>query len=201
MTKTTKNSKTPGLDRRAVVKTLLSGNDKLLLVTGLGSPSYDAMAAGDRDRTYYLWGAMGGAAMMGMGIAAAQPKESVCVLTGDGEAMMGVGALATIGAQKVKNLTVVVLDNGHFGETGMQASHSGLGVDMAAIAKASGFAAAETIDTMSGVEALAKRLSKPAGPAFATIRIAADDPPRVLPPRDGVHVKNRFRAALGFGTI
>lgn len=199
MTKT--STKSAALDRRAVVKTLLAGNDKLLLVTGLGSPSYDAMAAGDRDRTYYLWGAMGGAAMMGMGIAVAQQKEAVCVLTGDGEALMGIGALATIGAQKVKNLTVVVLDNGHYGETGMQASHTGLGVDLAAVAKASGFATTETIDTMAGVEALAKRLAKPAGPAFATIRIAADDPPRVLPPRDGVHVKNRFRAALGFATI
>lgn len=197
----TKTTKTSALDRRAVVKTLLAGNDKLLLVTGLGSPSYDAMAAGDRDRTYYLWGAMGGAAMMGMGIAVAQPKESVCVLTGDGEALMGIGALATIGAQKIKNLTVIVLDNGHYGETGMQASHTGLGVDLAGVAKASGFATAETIDTMTGVEALAKRLMSPAGPAFATIRIAVDDPQRVLPPRDGVHVKNRFRAALGFATI
>ncbi len=197
----TKTTKTSALDRRVVVKTLLAGNDKLLLVTGLGSPSYDAMAAGDRDRTYYLWGAMGGAAMMGMGIAAAQPKEAVCVLTGDGEALMGIGALATIGAQKIKNLTVIVLDNGHYGETGMQASHTGLGVDLAGVAKASGFATAETIDTMAGVEALAKRLQSPSGPAFATIRIAADDPQRVLPPRDGVHVKNRFRAALGFATV
>lgn len=196
-----KTAKTSALDRRAVVRTLLAGNDKLLLVTGLGSPSYDAMASGDRDRTYYLWGAMGGAAMMGMGIAVAQPKEAVCVLTGDGEALMGIGALATIGAQKVKNLTVVVLDNGHYGETGMQASHTGLGVDLAGVAESSGFATAETIDTMEGVQALARRLMSPAGPAFATIRIAADDPPRVLPPRDGVHVKNRFRAALGFGTI
>lgn len=199
MTKT--STKSPALDRRAVVKTLLAGNDKVLLVTGLGSPSYDAMASGDRDRTYYLWGAMGGAAMMGMGLAVAQPKEAVCVLTGDGEALMGIGALATIGAHKVKNLTVIVLDNAHYGETGMQASHTGLGVDLAAVAKASGFATAETIETMDGVEALAKRLVKPSGPAFATIRIAANDPPRVLPPRDGVHVKNRFRAALGFGTI
>jgi thiamine pyrophosphate-dependent acetolactate synthase large subunit-like protein len=196
-----RNAKPTGLDRRAVVKTLLAGNDRLLVVTGLGSPSYDAMAAGDRDRTYYLWGAMGGAAMMGMGLAVAQPKEAVCVLTGDGEALMGVGALATIGAQKINNLTVVVLDNGHYGQTGMQASHTGLGVNLAYVATSCSFRMSETIDTMAGVEALAKRLAKPAGPAFATIRIAVDDPPRVLPPRDGVYVKNRFRAALGFATI
>lgn len=197
----TKTIKTSGLDRRAVVKTLLGGNDKLLVVTGLGSPSYDAMAAGDRDRTYYLWGAMGGAAMMGMGLAVAQSNEAVCVLTGDGEALMGIGAFATIGTQKIKNLTVVVLDNGHYGETGMQASHTGLGVNLANVASSCGFRMSETIDTMEGVEKLAKQLANPAGPAFAIVRIAANDPPRVLPPRDGVHTKNRFRAALGFATI
>jgi thiamine pyrophosphate-dependent acetolactate synthase large subunit-like protein len=199
MTKTKSPAK--GLDRRTVVRNLLAGRDELLVITGLGSPSYDAMAAGDRPRTYYLWGAMGGAAMMGMGLALAQPHKSVVVITGDGEALMGVGALASIGAQKLKNLTVIVLDNGHYGETGMQPSHTGLGVDLAGIARASGFKSAEVIDTMAGVDALGARLANPSGPAFANVHIAVEEAPRVLPPRDGVQLKNRFRAALGFDTI
>ena len=176
-------SKMNGLDRRAVVKTLLTDRKSLLIVTGLGSASYDAMSVGDHDRNFYLWGAMGGAAMMGMGIALARPKENVCVITGDGEALMGIGAFASIAAQKVKNLTIVVLDNAHYGETGMQESHTGLGFDMAGVVKASGFASAEVVETMAGVEALRARLQNPQGPAFATVRIAANDPPRVLPPR------------------
>ncbi|NOU08096.1 MAG: aldehyde dehydrogenase [Hyphomicrobiaceae bacterium] len=192
----------PGtLDRRAVVKALLQDRKELLVVTGLGSSSYDVMAAGDHTKNFYLWGAMGGAAVTGLGIAVAQPSKPVAVITGDGEQLMGIGALATIGVKKVKNLTLVVLDNAHYGETGMQASHTGLGVDLVAIASNCGFAWAETITDMAGVEALRPRLLKPEGPGFALIRIAANDPPRVLPPRDGVFVKNRFRASLGLTTI
>jgi thiamine pyrophosphate-dependent acetolactate synthase large subunit-like protein len=194
-------SKPGQLDRRAVVRSLLADRGPLLLVTGLGSPSYDAFAAGDNDRTFYLWGAMGGAAMMGMGLALARPREHVLVLTGDGEALMGLGALATIGVQKVANLTIAVLDNAHYGETGMQMSHTGRGVDLAAIATASGFSWSQTISTMDGLEPLRARLRSGTGPGFATIRIAADEPPRALPPRDGVFLKTRLRGALGLAPI
>lgn len=189
------------LDRRAVVARLLAGRKSLLVVTGLGSASYDVMAAGDHDNNYYLWAAMGSAAMVGLGLANAQPGRSVLVVTGDGELMMGMGALATIAVQKPKNLTIAVLDNGHFGETGMQRSHAGLGVEISAVAASLGFAWTATIADMAGVDDLHGRLEARDGARLATIRIAAENPPRVLPPRDGVHVKNRFRAALGFEPI
>ena len=57
------------------------------------------------------------------------------------------------------------------------------------------------IRDMAGVDDLRARLTVHDGVKFACIKITADTPPRVLPPRDGVHVKNRFRAALGYGTI
>ena len=189
------------LDRRAVVRTILHDRRKLLVVTGLGSSSYDAMAAGDHPRTFFLWGAMGGAAMLGMGLALARPDEHVVVITGDGEQLMGLGSLATIGAQRVKNLSVVVLDNSHYGETGMQSSHTGLGVDLVGIAAASGFSWSARLSDMAGVEALRPRLHRTDGPGFASIQIAADEPTRVLPPRDGVFLKTRFRQALGLGPI
>jgi thiamine pyrophosphate-dependent acetolactate synthase large subunit-like protein len=189
------------LDRRAVVRSLLQDRGDLLVVTGLGSSSYDAMAAGDHPRTFFLWGAMGGAAMVGMGLALARPDQNVAVITGDGEQLMGLGSFATIGAQKVKNLSIVVLDNSHYGETGMQESHTGLGVDLVGIAKSCGFVFSEKVADMAGVEALRKRLHKPDGPLFANVHIAANDPPRVLPPRDGVFLKNRFRQSLGLAPI
>lgn len=185
------------LDRRAVVRRLLADRKDLLVVTGLGSPSYDAMAAGDHDGNYYLWAAMGSAATVGLGLAKARPERPVLVLTGDGEMLMGLGALATIALQKPAKLTIAVLDNGHYGETGMQLSHAGRGVELAEVAKACGFPVAPTIRAMDGVEALRASLAASDGPRFATIKVSAENPPRVLPPRDGVHVKNRFRAALG----
>ncbi|MEK9730060.1 MAG: thiamine pyrophosphate-dependent enzyme, partial [Alphaproteobacteria bacterium] len=126
------------LQRREVVSKINQGRGDALMVTGLGSSSYDLHAAGDDDRNFYLWGAMGGAAMTGLGVAMAQPDKHIIVLTGDGEMLMGIGALATIGVQQPKNLSIIVLDNGHYGETGMQASHTQFGVDLPGIASASG---------------------------------------------------------------
>ena len=140
---------TPMLDRRAAVAILLKDRGDLLVVTGLGSPTYDVHAAGDRDENYYLWGAMGGAALIGLGLALAQPKRPVWVITGDGEQLMALGGLATIAVAKPCNLSVVVIDNQHYGETGMQASHTGKGIDLAKIAAANGFAATGTIATMA----------------------------------------------------
>ena len=192
-------AKSGTLERRAAVSELLKDRGPLLVVTGLGSSSYDAFAAGDHDGNFYLWGAMGGAAMMGLGLALAQPRRPVLVLTGDGEQLMGLGALATIAARKPGNLSVVVLDNGHFGETGMQMSHSGLGVDLHRIAAAAGFPDVAEIRELREVAAYREQLRKAVGgPRFGTIRIAPGSPSRALPARDGVFLKNRFRGHLGF---
>jgi thiamine pyrophosphate-dependent acetolactate synthase large subunit-like protein len=188
------------LDRRAVVARLLRERDGLLVVTGLGSPSYDVHAAGDRDDNFYLWGAMGSAALVGLGLAQATPRRTVVVITGDGEQLMGLGGLATIAIAAPRNLVILVLDNGHYGETGMQRSHTGLGLDLAAIARAAGFAEAVTLTDVAGVDAVAERLEVPAtGPRLYVVKIKAENVPRSLPPRDGVHLKHRLRAHLGFG--
>jgi thiamine pyrophosphate-dependent acetolactate synthase large subunit-like protein len=189
----------PALERRSAVRALLAERGAALVVTGLGSPSYDVFAAGDDDANMYLWGAMGGAALVGLGLALAQPRRPIVVVTGDGEQLMGLGALATIAVKKPGNLTLVVLDNRLYGETGQQASHTGLGIDLHRIAAAAGWDAVELAD-IDAVAAYRRNLSRiEGGPRFATIRISAEQPPRALPPRDGVHLKNRFRAHLGLG--
>jgi thiamine pyrophosphate-dependent acetolactate synthase large subunit-like protein len=191
-------SKTGTIDRRLAVRELMVDRGDLLVVSGLGSPSYDLFAAGDHDANFYLWGAMGGAAVMGLGLALAQPRRPVLVLTGDGEQLMGLGGFATIAAKKPDNLSIVVLDNGQYGETGMQKSHTGLGVDLHRIAEAAGIAAVE-IRERAAIAALRAELRKTSGgPRFATIRVAPENPERALPARDGVFLKNRFRQHLGF---
>lgn len=187
-----------GLDRRRAVKTLLQDRGDLLVVTGLGSPSYDAFAAGDHDANFYLWGAMGGAAMIGLGLALAQPRRPVLVLTGDGEQLMGLGALATVAAKKPGNLSIVVLDNGRFGETGNQLSHTGLGIDLHRVAGTLGFAGAVELCDEAAVAAYRAGLRTFGnGPRFATIRISTAHTERALPARDGVYLKNRVRQHLG----
>lgn len=186
------------LDRREVVQTLLNDRGVILVVTGLGSPAYDVMAAGDHDNNYYLWAAMGSAATIGLGLANSQPGRKVVVITGDGEMLMGMGALATISIQHPTNLSIVVLDNGHYGETGSQLSHTGRGIILDKVAEACGFDWTGTIEDMAGVESLRNRIHSESSLNFASIKISAENKPRVLPPRDGVHIKNRLRASLGF---
>lgn len=189
---------TAGIGRREFVAKLLARVPEALVVSGLGSASYDVFAAGDRDTNYYLWGAMGGAAALGLGLALAQPTRSVIVVTGDGEQLMGIGSLATIAVRQPRNLAIVVLDNGHYGETGMQRSHAGLGADLVAVAKGFGIEDAFAIDSLAEHEELARRIEARGAPIFARVFVKSEDLPRALPPRDGPFIKNRFRSALGF---
>ena len=184
------------LDRRKVVAALLAERGDALVVTGLGSPTYDTFAAGDHDLNFYLWGGMGGAAMAGLGLALAQPKRRVLVITGDGEMLMGLGSLATIACEAPKNLAIAVINNGHYGETGMQRAHTARGVDLAGIAKAAGFKSSTTISSMAGLQQWLSTFHRKPGPVFGDIKVSAVPAPMALPVRDGTAIKYRFRTAL-----
>jgi len=184
------------LDRRECVVGLLADRGDLLVVTGLGAPTYDVAAAGDHPLNFYLWGAMGSAAMIGLGLALAKPKARVAVITGDGEMLMGLGSLATIGVKQPNNLSLVVLDNRHYGETGMQASHTNSGIDLVGIAKACRFAEARAVSMQGEIEDARRLLHSGAGPNLISVQVNADNHDRVLPSRDGTEIKLRFMQAL-----
>ena len=186
----------PALDRRDAAAKILGRRGDALVVAGLGAPCWDTAAAGDDPLNFYVWGGMGSAAMIGLGLALAQPKRRVLVITGDGEMLMGLGAFATIAVQRPKNLAVIVMDNEHYGETGMQQTHTRLGVDLAGIAKAAGFRAAGTIYSAAQLKAWIARIYRQPGPVFAAIKVTTVRGPLVLPPRDGTALKHRFRQAL-----
>jgi thiamine pyrophosphate-dependent acetolactate synthase large subunit-like protein len=185
------------LRRKEVVARLLHERGDLLVVSGLGAPSYDVATAGDHPLNFYLWGAMGGAALLGLGLALAQPTRRVLVITGDGEQLMGMGGLATIAVQRPHNLAIVVLDNERYGETGQQLTHTAHGVDLAAVAHACGFACALTVQQVEELDALRDLIQQGHGPLFAVVKVApTPDAMDVLPPRDGHYLKQRFREAL-----
>jgi thiamine pyrophosphate-dependent acetolactate synthase large subunit-like protein len=193
----TTRSNDPSLDRRAAMRTLLDGRGDLLLVTGLGSTTYDAAAVADDERNFYLWGAMGAAAMVGLGLAIARPGRRVLVVTGDGEMLMGLGALATIGVERPPNLAIAVFDNACYAETGMQPSHTDFGVSLTGIARSCGIEGVFDITDEAALREFAERLRGFDRTMFARVAIRADEPPRVLPSRDGVFLKNRFRRSSG----
>ena len=184
------------LDRRDLVRQLLIDRGDLLVVSGLGSATYDVAAAGDHPLNFYLWGAMGGTAMIGLGLAQAQPERRVAVLTGDGDMLMGLGSLATIGVKQPKNLAIVVLDNTHYGETGMQPSHTHDGIDLVAVALACRFKQVRALARIDEAAAVRGLLHAGDGPLLVNARISPDDAPRVLPLRDGHAIKQRFIKAL-----
>jgi thiamine pyrophosphate-dependent acetolactate synthase large subunit-like protein len=184
------------LDRRKVVADILKQRGDALVVAGLGAPCWDIAAADKSPLNFYTWGGMGGAAMIGLGLALAQPKRRVLVITGDGEMLMGLGSLATIGVQQPRNLAVIVMDNEHYGETGMQLTHTRLGVELSGVAKASGFRAAGTVYTAAQLTPWISRLYRQPGPVFAAIKVTTRPAPMVLPLRDGAALKDRFRQAL-----
>ena len=184
------------LRRRQVVARLIKDRGELLVVGGLGAPSWDLTAAGDHPLSFPLWGAMGAAAMIGLGLALAQPERRVLVVTGDGEMLMGLGSLATIAVQQPANLAVVVLDNERYGETGMQATHTAGPTDLAAVAAGAGIPVVGNIFDQAQLEAALPRIRAEPGPVFFNIKVRAEELPLVLPPKDGVRLKDRFRAAL-----
>ena len=168
------------LDRRAAINKILEKRGDALVVTGLGSSCYD----------------VGAAAMMGLGLALAQPKRQVLVITGDGEMLMGLGALATIGTQGPRNLSIIVIDNELYSETGMQPTHTARGVDLAGMAKAARFPRTATIYNDAQLKTWVPKLYSPAGSAFVAIKVNDTRYPMAIKLRDGAHIKNRFREAL-----
>ena len=186
----------PRLQRREVVATLLRDRGDLALVAGLGATAWDVASLGDQPLDFPLWGAMGGAAMVGLGLALAQPARTVLVVTGDGELLMGLGSLATIAAQRPRNLRLVVLDNEHYGETGRQPTHTARGTDLAAVALACGFPHARTVREPGEIDALRTDIHHRDDLFLAVVKVALTDDPMTLPPRDGAYLKNRLRLAL-----
>lgn len=195
------------LHRRPLVKALMAdATDDLLVIGGLGQCAWDITEAGDRPTNLPLWGGMGGTVMMGLGLALAQPKKRVLVITGDGDMLMGIGSLATVATQQPANLAIVVLDNAKFGETGNQATHTaprglgpkdrGAGTDLEAIARGCGIADCATVRDEDEVAQLVKDARTKAGPIFRNVKIMVETLPLVMPPKDGAHLKDRFRQAV-----
>ena len=184
------------LDRRELTRALLADRGEMLVIAGLGAPAWDITAIGDCAENLPLWGGMGGAAMIGLGLALAQPKRKVLVITGDGEMLMGIGALATIAVQKPANLSIVVQDNEHYGETGMQETATRHGVDLVMMAKGAGITHTMFVTKTDEVPALHKAIHAGQGPFFAVAKIDAASKPLVLPPREGAILQARMREAV-----
>ena len=185
------------LDRRDAVPALIGRHEDFLIVSGLAGTSRDVAAlTRDGAHTYTMAGAMGGACSIGLGLALARPDKRVLVVTGDGELLMNVCALATVAVMNPPNLAIVCVDNGHYGETGYQKSHTSLGVDLERIAAGSGMKATRTITSEEEVAEGARLLREGNGTAFVVLRVKPTYPPAFKRNMDPSACRNRFRTAL-----
>ena len=185
------------LDRRDAVPALIGRHQDFLIVSGLAGTSRDVAAlTDDGAHCYTMAGAMGGAAMIGLGLALACPDKRVLVVTGDGELLMNVGALATIALLNPPNLSIICVDNGHYGETGYQKSHTSLGVDLEKIAAGSGIKRTLTIDKEGDIAAGSRLIREGNGASFVLLRVSSAEPPTFKRDLDPANCRARFRAAL-----
>jgi thiamine pyrophosphate-dependent acetolactate synthase large subunit-like protein len=185
------------LDRCSAVPQLIGRHEDFLIVSGLAGTSRDVAAlTSDAAHAYTMAGAMGGAAMIGLGLALARPDRRVLVVTGDGELLMNIGALATIAVVDPANLAILCVDNGHYGETGYQKSHTSLGVDLEKFAIGAGIKATRTIGRDDEIADGARLLRAGNGTAFVVLRVRPTDPPAYKRNMDPAFCRNRFRMAL-----
>jgi phosphonopyruvate decarboxylase len=194
MSATTQSNK---IARRPFMAELLARRDGALIVCGLGSPTWDCFAAGGSPEHLYSWGGMGLAVPTALGVALAQPAKRIVCVTGDGEMLMGIGALGVVADQAPANLGILVLDNESFGETGRQRGLTSGRTDITAVARGFGIPATLTVTESSAVGELADLIFKTPGPVLAVAKIALTEDPWALPEKDGATIAHRFRGALG----
>ena len=184
------------LPSREEVLTLVqkhTANDAVVATTGF--TGRELYACADTPNQLYMVGSMGCASTFGLGLAWARPDKRVIVLDGDGAALMRLGALATLGYERPKNLVHVMLDNELHESTGAQSTvtHS---VDLAQIARASGY---PNVVRATSLETLGNVLAAPSKElTFVHVKmrkgVRADLPrPKVTPQE----VYGRMKAWLG----
>ena len=184
------------LNRRLVISELLKERENSLIVNGLGGTCWDVASLGDNDLNFYVWGGMGNACMIGLGLALSQPDKKVIVITGDGEMLMGIGSLATIALKQPKNLSIVVFDNELYGETGNQKTHTAYCTNLSKIAIGSGIINSSIILTQEDLLSLSLEIHQIKNLSFSVIKINQDQEEIVLPIREGAFIKSRFRRSL-----
>jgi phosphonopyruvate decarboxylase len=189
--------KSSELTRTAALAAVVDDPDRFLIVCGLGTAAFDASRLTENGANLFpIDGAMGCALPVGLGLALAQPRRQVLVMTGDGELLMNLGALSTASAQAPANLSVLVLDNGTWGLTGGQRTHTAMGTDLTAVAAACGFPVALTVATEAELGTGRAALADDSQLTFVRLELNAEDPEPYPFERHGPPIRKRFRDAL-----
>ena len=185
------------LDRNEAVPQLVGRHEDFLIVAGLAGAARDlTFLSRDAPHVFALAGAMGAATSMGLGLALARPERRVLVVTGDGELLMNVGTLATVAVMNPPNLAIVCVDNGRYGETGWQKSHTSLGVDLERMAIGAGIRTTRLITRPEQIPEASRLVRDGNGTSFVLMRVKPTESPPHKRDLDPATERIRFRAAL-----
>lgn len=160
-----------------------------------GFPSREAHKLADRPTHFYMIGSMGNAAAIALGVALAKPQKQVITFDGDGNVLMGMGTLATVGALKPKNFFHVVFDNEVYGTTGNQPTISNV-VPLEKVARAAGYVRVERVLDREDLIYEFKDMLKHDGPSMLLIKVNefCEDAGRVL--HEPPEITARFKKAI-----
>ena len=185
------------LDRNEAVPQLVGRHEDFLIVAGLAGTARDlTFLSRDAPHVFALAGAMGAATSMGLGLALARPERRVLVVTGDGELLMNVGTLATVAVMNPPNLAIVCVDNGRYGETGWQKSHTSLGVDLEQMASGAGIRSTRLVTRPEQIPEASKLVRDGNGTSFVLMRVKPTESPPHKRDLDPATERLRFRSAL-----
>lgn len=182
--------------RARAIQTLLElvpGDQPVVICNGF--PSREAFKIVDRPTHFYMLGSMGMAAAIGLGVALAKPDKKVIVLDGDGNVLMGMGTLATVGALKPKNFLHVVLDNEVYGSSGNQPSYSQV-VRLDQVAKAAGYVHVERVREREDLAYEFKDMLGKDGPSFLLVKVTEQAEDVGWVPLEPALIAQRFKQAL-----
>jgi len=165
-----------------------------LVVSNIGFPSQELYLLGDSKRHFYMLGSMGMASSIGLGVSLGTSRR-VLVIDGDGSVLMNLGTLSTIANSGPANYILLIVDNGAYGSTGDQPTHTSGKTDLAAMARGAGVSSV----IEGGVEDIAAALEHARqnnGPHIIVIRVAPGSPALNPIPLSPVYIRDRFMREL-----
>ena len=156
--------------RKEAIELCLDEIKEQPIIAANGFISRDLFNAKDRNTNFYMIGSMGLASSIGLGVALKTPKKKIFVFDGDGNILMNLGSLTTIGSLKPKNLIHVVFDNSVHESTGSQPTNTNF-VSIEKIAKACNYNHTFTVKTKNGFEKILRKIKKLKGPIMIVVKI------------------------------
>ena len=184
--------------RKEAISTVVEKIGNHPIISANGFISRDLFEVCDKSSNFYMIGSMGLSSSIGLGLALKNPKKRFFIFDGDGNVLMNLGSLATIGATEPKNLVHIVFDNSSHESTGGQPTISKK-IDIHSIAKTLKYKTYKAT-TKNELENILRKIKKIKGPILILIKISKSKTTSKRVDIDAIKIKQRFMESLSNGS-